>query len=383
MELHEELTKELETPRGERPFGSGWLSGVWGFLGGIACLAISTCMLFPDFFTMPELRTLYTNVPVRLGLQGLMLLSFGLSILSLVLRENKLLGYLGLGCVLLAGVFGNLSESLRIEMHLKTFFGLDWFLLNMAMSGLLFIPIERLNPRWKQQTLFRTEWREDLFYFFVSSMMVQIFTFLSLFPATFIKTHTSWTSFRAMVGSQPLWLQFLEIMFLTDLVQYWCHRTFHVVPQLWRFHSVHHSAQTMDWMAGARMHVLEIVILRGLTVIPMQVLGYANGPIYAYILMVYFYSTFIHANLDFSPKWLENILVTPRHHHWHHGIEKEAIDVNFAIHFPILDRLFGTLHLPEDRWPSGYGIGGHPVPHGYWQQFLYPFKKRKKNTTSH
>jgi len=32
----------------------------------------------------------------------------------------------------------------------------------------------------------------------------------------------------------------------------------------------------------------------------------------------------------------------PRFHHWHHGIEEEAIDVNFAIHFPWLDRLFGT-----------------------------------------
>lgn len=381
MDLREELKSELETPRGQRPFGSGWLSGVWGFIGGIACLAMATCMLFPDLFTMPELRTLYANVPVRLGLQGLMLLSFGLSILSLVLRENKLLGYLGLGCVLLAGIFGNLSESLRIEMHLKTFFGLDWFLLNMVMSGLLFIPIERLNPKRPDQTLFRTEWREDLFYFFVSSMMVQLFTFLSLFPAQFIQEHTSWTSFRAMVGSQPVLLQFLEIMFLTDLVQYWCHRTFHVVPQLWRFHSVHHSAQTMDWMAGARMHVLEIVILRGLTVIPMRILGFDNGPIYAYILMVYFYSTFIHANLNFSPRWLEPLLVTPRHHHWHHGLEKEAIDVNFAIHFPLLDRLFGTLHLPEGgRWPAGYGIGGHPVPHGYFQQFLYPFKKRKKHT---
>jgi len=39
--------------------------------------------------------------------------------------------------------------------------------------------------------------------------------------------------------------------------------------------------------------------------------------------------------------------------------------VNFAIHFPFLDRIFGTHHLPDGKWPSGYGIPGHPVPKGY------------------
>ena len=66
----------------------------------------------------------------------------------------------------------------------------------------------------------------------------------------------------------------------------------------------------------------------------------------------------------------------PRFHHWHHGIEKEAIDVNFSIHFPLFDRLFGTHYLPKDQWPAGYGIEGHPVPKGYWAQLLYPFRRR-------
>jgi sterol desaturase/sphingolipid hydroxylase (fatty acid hydroxylase superfamily) len=51
--------------------------------------------------------------------------------------------------------------------------------------------------------------------------------------------------------------------------------------------------------------------------------------------------------------------------------------VNFAIHFPLLDRLFGTYHLPKDKWPEGYGIGGHPLPLGYLAQFKYPFQRKK------
>jgi len=44
-----------------------------------------------------------------------------------------------------------------------------------------------------------------------------------------------------------------------------------------------------------------------------------------------------------------------------------------AVHFTIFDKLFGTHFLPEDRWPAGYGIEGHPVPKGYMKQLKYPF----------
>jgi len=50
--------------------------------------------------------------------------------------------------------------------------------------------------------------------------------------------------------------------------------------------------------------------------------------------------------------------------------------VNFAVHFPIFDRLFGTYYMPDKKWPSGYGVGGHPVPSGYIKQFMYPFSKK-------
>src|ERR1043165_1421427 len=121
----------------------------------------------------------------------------------------------------------------------------------------------------------------------------------------------------------------------------------------------------MDWMAGARMHFFEILALRGSTVIPMFVLGFRQDAVNVYIFVVYLYATFVHANLRWRFPVVEKILVTPRFHHWHHGIEDEAIDVNFAVHFPILDRIFGTYHLPKERWPSGYGVQGHPVPQGY------------------
>jgi sterol desaturase/sphingolipid hydroxylase (fatty acid hydroxylase superfamily) len=206
---------------------------------------------------------------------------------------------------------------------------------------------------------------------------VQTLSFLSLAPAFAILAHTKWSHLRSAVASQPVVLQFFEIMFLTDLVQYWVHRMFHRVSFLWRFHAVHHSAETLDWLAGSRMHFFEIVFLRGSTVIPMYVLGFSEPALYAYIFFVYLFSTLVHANLRLDFGGFEYFFVTPRFHHWHHAIEREAIDVNFAVHFPVLDRLFGTYYLPDKKWPSGYGIG-EAMPKGFVRQFLYPFRPRKK-----
>jgi sterol desaturase/sphingolipid hydroxylase (fatty acid hydroxylase superfamily) len=244
----------------------------------------------------------------------------------------------------------------------------------MIFTGLLFIPIETLFPQHKEQPLLRKEWREDLFYYLVSSMLVQVLSWISLGPSRFLLAHTSWESLRGWIAGLPLAVQIVAIIFLTDLVQYWLHRAFHRVPFLWRFHEVHHSAKSMDWMAGARMHIVEICILRGTTVLPMMVLGFSAIAVQIYIFIVYLWATFIHANIGWRLRGIEQLLVVPRFHHWHHGIEKEAIDVNFAVHFPWLDRLFGTYHLPGDRWPDGYGVAGHPVPKGYWRQFWYPFR---------
>ena len=125
------------------------------------------------------------------------------------------------------------------------------------------------------------------------------------------------------------------------------------MPFLWGFHAVHHSAKAMDWLAGARMHFVEIVLLRGVTSLPLFTLGFCASVMQAYIALVYVYSSLLHANLRGDFDRLGHWMATPRFHHWHHGLEEEAIDVNFAIHFPLLDKLFGTFHLPEGPLAEG------------------------------
>ena len=64
-----------------------------------------------------------------------------------------------------------------------------------------------------------------------------------------------------------------------------------------------------------------------------------------------------------------------RFHHWHHAREAAAVDRNFAVHLPWIDRLFGTAHLPGARWPAAYGVDGPAVPDGWLRQLVLPFRR--------
>jgi len=194
------------------------------------------------------------------------------------------------------------------------------------------------------------------------------------------KTFFAWAvdwPFRAWVAAQPAALQFCGILVVSDLSEYWIHRLFHRVPFLWRYHAVHHSCRCMDWLAASRLHLVDVAVTRGLTFVPLFVLGFANGPIFAYLVFVSFHAIFIHANVNFRFGWLSWVIATPRFHHWHHAAQPEAIDKNFAVHLPLIDKVFGTCYLPRTEWPAVYGIEGNPVPESYWQQVIYPVKPEK------
>ena len=63
-------------------------------------------------------------------------------------------------------------------------------------------------------------------------------------------------------------------------------------------------------------------------------------------------------------------------HHWHHTSQKEAIDKNFAIHFPWIDKIFGTHYLPDGQWPETYGLDDENIPR-VSGAVLYPFSRKK------
>lgn len=374
------LMRDLESHTEVRRFGSGWLSGFFALLFAIAGFLMVIALRFPDWFATPQLTAVKDWPGFRGVVHLTLLVSYALALLSLLLRPRKVLGatalIVGLGAALLGGANVQPQET----RDWGIFFGLDFFVVNLLAAGFMYAPLERAFPHRRTQRLFRPEWREDLFYYLVSSMFVQMLSFLALAPQEFVNAHTNnWDAFRAGVASLPWLVQFLIVLVASDLAQYWFHRLFHKIPFLWGFHAVHHSAKSMDWLAGSRMHFVEIILLRSVTSLPLFTLGFSPSVMQAYIAFVYIWSGLLHANVGGDFDRLGHWVATPRFHHWHHGLEREAFDVNFAIHFPFLDKLFGTFHLPAGRWPQNYGIP-EDVPKSYWRQLLYPWTRTGKKT---
>jgi lathosterol oxidase len=80
-----------------------------------------------------------------------------------------------------------------------------------------------------------------------------------------------------------------------------------------------------------------------------------------------------HTNTRVPYGVLEHLIVSPRIHHGHHSTDKKAYDKNFAVHFPWLDRLFGSHYAPSNEWPKEVGLDDAVFPKGFIQQHLDPF----------
>ncbi|WP_158094077.1 sterol desaturase family protein [Erythrobacter tepidarius] len=360
-----------------RHFGTGWLSGVLGIVLALLALLSVLCWHFPQYLTLPELRERYPLALVRLAIDIGLLAAMGLAGLSMLLRKRKALGVTALilaGAALTLGAGG--AEIPRAGSSV-IYLGLDWFVLGVLSTAAILVPLEGAFPLRRGQGAFRRGWLTDTQYFFASHALAQLMSVAVLAPAVALGEMLAVPSAQAAVQSLPWLVQFALCVLVADLAQYGVHRAFHAIPLLWRFHKVHHSVETMDWLAGSRLHLVDVIVTRGLVLLALLVAGFAETALYAYLALVSFHAVFIHANFAPRSRWLERWVAMPRFHHWHHGVEPEARDVNFAVHLPVIDRWFGTYHLPEGRWPGGYGIAGERAPEGWVKQLVWPFSMRQ------
>ena len=180
--------------------------------------------------------------------------------------------------------------------------------------------------------------------------------------------------FRAAVADQPWWLQVVEVIILSDLFIYWGHRIQHRVPFLWRFHSIHHSAEHLDWLAAHREHPVDTVYTMGLINLPVFLMGFPVETLAGLIAFRGIWAIYIHSNvrLPIGPlKWFAG---APELHHWHHDKARDA--GNYANISPLMDIIFGTYRCP-DHEPEAFGIH-EPISRSYLGQMVHPFRRRKK-----
>jgi len=237
----------------------------------------------------------------------------------------------------------------------------------VTLSILLIVPLERIMPRHQIRT-FRPQLLTDFFHHFVSGF-IGFVPLIFLYP---ILGGFQFQSLSSVIQSQPIWLQILEALVLSEFLVYWGHRFSHEVPLLWRFHSVHHSSENLDWLAGERRHPIDQFYMSLFVGIPMVLSGFSLVDLLIVGVLQNLWDMTIHANLRWRLKFLDGIWVTSEFHHWHHSIDKDARDKNYSGALPIFDWLFGTYHLPTDKKPGPYGIDSH-MPETYVGQLIQPF----------
>ena len=238
------------------------------------------------------------------------------------------------------------------------------------------VPFERLFPRQKHQRFKRPHLDLDIGY----AMAAPVLNIIALTVGIFVGiVSLAWipglliAPYVAMIPSQ---YKLIVGILLFDMTTYWAHRFYHEIPILWKFHSIHHSTEHMDWVSGFRGHPFD-----GTLIVPaiffLIAAGFPNEQVGFLAIFQIVFGLFLHANVRFKFKIFHRFIMTPEFHHWHHSNEDDAIWSNYSTFLPLWDMLFGTYFMPKgDRRPQIYGVD-EIVPMTMAEQLKYPFEGKK------
>ncbi|MBX9782195.1 MAG: sterol desaturase family protein [Chitinophagaceae bacterium] len=244
---------------------------------------------------------------------------------------------------------------------------------SLLFLSLVFIPMEKVFPAKPEQKIFRKHWLLDLCFFagqylLWGGIVLKVLTWLNQWLQYIIPA-----GIRTTVASQPLWLQALEVLLLSDVLIYWGHRLQHKFDFLWRFHKVHHSAEHLDWLAAHREHPLDSIYTIGIINLPVFIFGFDLDAISAIVAFRGIWAIYIHSNVRLPIGPLKMLIGSPELHHWHHDLERDR--GNYANISPLMDILFGTYVCP-DKEPEQFGIK-EQLPNNYIGQLLNPLLPKK------
>lgn len=251
-------------------------------------------------------------------------------------------------------------------------------ILMVWMAGIILL--ERLFPYRKNMPFFREGfWIDFVWYTLIQSYFLKILIFD--FIITPADKYLNISSLH-VVTDWPLWVQVLFFLVIHDFYIYWFHRAQHHFPLLWRTHEAHHSVKHVDWLAGSRSHVLEIVINQTIEFAPIILLGASPEVVPIKALLDATWGMYIHSNINVRSGKLQYIINGPEMHLWHHADEKEVYHANFSTKFAFWDWMFGSAYLP-DRKPIKWGLW-YDYPRDYFMQHwfsIFRFDVRKTESS--
>lgn len=357
-------------------FGEGKISAALALSLGVLSLLAALCFKFPELLTTPELRAGYNLDLLRTTLKYGMIAALLFSGLTFAIGRYRRWAGLGALAAVAALALGGPNTQAVATGGIGVSLGLDWLVLALLVSAILFVFLEKVFPKYKDQAILRPGWKLDTIYFGFNHLMISVLLLTGNFV---VAGYFGWAvndGFQAWIQNLPVLAQVIILLLCADFVLYWSHRTFHEDKRLWKIHAVHHSVEHLDWMAGSRNHVVQMFVDRCFAMTPLYLLGASKEALDIYVAFAAFQAVYVHANVNIPVGPLKYILCTPQFHHWHHSSEKPAIDTNYAVHTPIYDMIFGTYHMPGKHWPAHYGTV-NPLPKTFWGQLVYPFRRDK------
>jgi sterol desaturase/sphingolipid hydroxylase (fatty acid hydroxylase superfamily) len=174
------------------------------------------------------------------------------------------------------------------------------------------------------------------------------------------------------------WVSFVLYLLLFDFVDYAYHRMQHQVGWWWQLHALHHSQRQMTLWTDNRNHLLDSVLRDSVFVLLALAVGVPPGQFVAIVALTQLVESLSHANVRLAFGPLRGWLVSPAYHRRHHaiGVGHESAGPgtlgghNFAVLFPVWDRLFGTARFDNADSPTGIRdqLEGRDYGRGFWAQ---------------
>ncbi len=182
--------------------------------------------------------------------------------------------------------------------------------------------------------------------------------------------------------SLPTELAILLSVILLDLLIYFQHRLFHVLPFFWRFHRMHHTDLDFDTTTALRFHPIEIAISVLIKSLMVLLLGPPVLAVLIFEVLLNATAMFNHGNISLPlplDRILRTVLVTPDMHRVHHSVVNRETNSNYGFNLPWWDRLFNTYRAQPEAGHIDMQIGLAQFPEakelGYLRMLVQPFQK--------
>ncbi len=172
------------------------------------------------------------------------------------------------------------------------------------------------------------------------------------------------------------WWVWVLCFFLDDFSYYWFHRLSHEVRLLWAGHVVHHSSTHLNFSTAFRNSWVSI-IYKPFFWYWLPFLGFSPIMVNFFMSISSIYQFFCHTQLAKSWGRLGTVLVTPRSHLVHHGVNPQYIDKNFGGILIVYDRLFGTFQAFDPAINIEFGVTKPPRSNNLLEITFHEFRDLK------